>query len=344
MEKAISTIFEAFKSSGFSHKRHLGEVGLEIETECKNTYTPPALKYWNHVSDGSLRDFGIEYILNGPVDRDRVKDVLEEWDVKVNKQFKLVKDSYTTSVHIHLNFLNDTWLTLVNFITAYYLVENLLIKFSGPDRLSNLFCLPICDAENQLSPAKGLFRTISNLQYSKLKLPAESYKYSALNLCNLTKLGTMEVRSMRGVMDIKVIQQWVNLITSIKDFAKTKGLTPRKILDMYGTQGVDIIYHIFGDHVDLIKYANAEELIYKNAWYAAALAKEVNPQDETWGFPKPKKVYKEQQLEMLESLSQAEYKSPYISLPYHLKIMIDEKLMRQLSLSSREVIFMEGDF
>lgn len=341
-----TTIYDSLMAAGFNRiKRHTGEVGIEIETESKRPYEPPKLKFWSHHPDGSLRDFGIEYILEAPVIRGReCRAALEEWDEKVRQKFTLVPDSFSTSVHVHVNFLNNSWIQLANFLTLYYSVENLLIRISGPDRLSNLFCLPLCDAEGELAGILSLVSAIGSLRHGNLGLSAENYKYAALNLCNLTRLGTLEIRSLRGTTDIKEIDNWVEILLSIKDYASQKGLTPPKIIEDIDRLGERILNDIFGDRAKIFeRVTNKEKLIRNNLYYAAKIAGCSRFTDSTWGFPKPKKVYKEKLLEDLNQISQELFSANFKELMPHHKLVVEEMLTRRINTDIRGVVFANGD-
>jgi hypothetical protein len=160
----LSKIYDIMKTANkYPGNKLAGDFGVEIETEVDTAkrYDYPKLRYWTAKKDGSLRDYGVEYVLNSPLSRNELKVALEEFDA-CNKKFKFRKDSISTSVHVHVNMLDDTYLTLANFITAYSLMENPLIDFSGPDRLSNLFCLPFCDAEGGVAQIVELLKAVNN--------------------------------------------------------------------------------------------------------------------------------------------------------------------------------------
>lgn len=335
-------IADCLSKAGYKRfKLHSGEVGIEIETETKAEYIIPQMTFWNSERDGSLRDFGIEYILRSPVSRGKeLKSALDEFKEKTSL-LNFIQDSVTTSVHVHVNFLNDTWLTLANFMTTYYLLENLLIRFSGPDRLSNLFCLPICDAEGELEVIKAFIKNIDKKSYKNLQLPLDYYKYAALNLCNLTRLGTLEVRSMRGVTDTKVITDWVNILMAIKDFAKQDGLVPFEILEMYRRQEGEILRTILPDHHQLLDRKDRDDLIKKNVWYSAMVARSGRINDSMWGFIKPKPVTKPMLLEFLNQSANEMFRQPYNDLPFALKLAVDEYVSRQFEMS--RVIFTNED-
>lgn len=317
-------IYDSLTSVGWRYTKHTGEVGIEIETESKSRYDAPDMKFWESKPDGSLRDFGIEYI-SVPISRGvELRAALNEFKSKT-QNIKFIQNSISTSVHVHINFLNDKWITLANFMTLYYLVEPLLIRYSGPDRVSNLFCLPIRDAEAQIENATGFVASIGSRRYKSLSLAAENVKYSALNLGCFSKLGTMEVRTFRGVTDIDVIEKWVNILMSIKDFAATEGLTPVKILEMFRDVQGEIIYPIFGEHVNELNYPDKVKEITKNLWYARKIATASTKFDSTWGFPKPKKVVKEFYRDQLNKISNVKYKMDYNELDYIYQLVVDEE-------------------
>jgi len=351
-----TTIYESLREAGYTKlTRHTGDIGMEIETESKKAYEVPDLKYWSFHADGSLRNNGIEYIHKAPVTRGRqLKETLQEWDENINKKVKLDPNSYSTSVHVHINFLNNTWLQLANFITTYYSVENFLIRLSGPDRVSNLFCLPICDCEGELPAITSLISNIGMLQHRKLDMSPEHFKYSAMNICNLTKLGTMESRSLRGTLDITEQENWVETLLRIKDFAMTLGLTPPAIVEMADKQGLRFLDTVFGDKAkqfeslknvkgQILTKEDREKLFHKNLYYAAKIAGSSKFNNDQWGFPKPKKIYKQKFMEQLNKLSMQEFNANFEALQPHMRLVIEEMLTRSLNVDVRNVVFAEGE-
>lgn len=104
------------------------------------------MKFWFAQIDPSLRGkFNQEYTLKQPVRfQGELDSALNEFQ-ESTKNIKFIKNSITSSVHVHLNFLNSTFREMGNFITAYALTENLLSNYAGENRKSNLFCLyPRC--------------------------------------------------------------------------------------------------------------------------------------------------------------------------------------------------------
>jgi hypothetical protein len=252
-------------------KRYDGEIGLEIETETKKEYVPSEFKYWTTHRDGSLRDFGQEYVLRQPLKfKDELPVALEEFKEKT-KDIKFIKDSISTSVHVHLNMMNETFKTMGNFLTVYSLVENLLIRYSGPDRLSNLFCLPMCDAEMTYRNICTMMNHISSKNYKGLYFNEGHNKYGALNLASFGTYGSLEVRSYRGTTDINEIYDWVGILYSIVEFAR-RDHNPKDIMDQWKVSGLKLLDNIFGQYREKLTHKDEEKLLKKNLLYAASTA------------------------------------------------------------------------
>jgi len=322
----LSTVYDIMEYSGKgTGTRHTGQFGIEIETESKTPYDYPKSKYWDFKPDNSLRDYGVELVSKGPLTKPELEYALGEFEV-LKVKHKYIQDSISTSIHVHANMLNETFLTVANFLTTWALVENLLIKYSGPDRLSNLFCLSIKDAEGILDKWINLLKTIDTKKYNKVSVPRDSVKYSALNVATLSQLGTLEVRTFRGETDVNIIKKWVEIIDKIMTFSRQKGLTPPIICDLYREHTTDIIDLIFQEYAKEIYVGKVEtkKLIEpNNILYAARLASCSKNWDK-FGILKIKPVYKEKVKEALDLLSKQKFSALFDQLQYHERLVIIE--------------------
>lgn len=254
-----------------NYKRYDGEIGLEIETETKEPYIIPGFAYWNVHEDGSLRDFGREYVLRSPLKYEKeLPSALDEFATKT-KDIKFIKDSPTTSVHVHLNMLNESFRTMGNFLTLYTLFENLLIRYSGEDRRSNLFCLPICDAEDTYKNIVHMFNLIEQKNYKGLFFQENQVKYAALNLGAFNNYGSLEIRSFRGETDPKVIKTWIDILYSMLAYARND-ITPREIMLKWREREGFFLDDVFGKYASAIHRRDEISLIKENIWYAASIA------------------------------------------------------------------------
>lgn len=185
---------------------------LEIEAEfTRNTDSIPP-KDWQVKADHSLRGHGLEYITREPgtvkETAQKVKELLEL------DQFRYYSESHRTSTHVHYNIQNYTLEELVCLILLYYVCEPQLTSFAGEEREGNLFCLRLCDAE----VCGEAFYHVYNEEWMSLSGNFDRFKYAALNIANVSKLGTIEFRQLRGTNDPSLILRWVRMIESLASF------------------------------------------------------------------------------------------------------------------------------
>lgn len=337
----MATIYELLKKYEiYRGNRSTGEVGIEIETETQASYDYPKLKYWKCDRDRSLRNFGVEYILRAPMALGELPSAYAEFKPLV-KEFKFIQTPVSAGVHVHLNMQNDTFLTLANLLTTYSITENLLIRYSGPDRLSNLFCLPMCDAESIVKNNSQMLKDIARNYFSRVQQSEDGVKYGAINLAPLTKLGSVEFRSFRGTTDVEEINKWVQLLMSMKSFSSQRGLLPTHIIDMYRDLPLrEFLANIFGEFHGELMYDDAKELIlgkvkqkigadreYTNLIYGADLASSVKTWD-GFGIPKVKKVYMEKVKGDLDRIAQEVFRTNFDDLDFSHRLVVDDRYHR----------------
>ncbi len=305
--------------------RHDGEFGIEIETETHEEYRQPAFKFWSSHRDGSLRNYGVEYVLKAPLSHDEIPVALQEFESKMPMN-KLIDSPYT-SVHVHVNMQNEDWVTLANFLTTYTLMENVLVRYSGPDRVSNLFCLPIKDAEGCLDNILTVLSHVQKRAFGRIRLAEDQAKYSALNLATLYNLGTAEIRTFRGATTIEPINKWVTIIKRIKDFSRSK-MTPIDIVNACVTDPVVFYRTVLGDCFDLVKDYDIPALTETNLVYAARIAN-IEKQDKwpEFGQIKLKNVVRHG-LKDLDLWAMELFKVPYDQLQPYQALIVDETYMR----------------
>jgi len=265
-------LYDVFARSG-SYQRHDGTFGVEIETETKNDYNVPQFKLWEVHNDNSLRGFGREYVLRAPLSFGKDFDTaLEEFQSKTEK-IPFIKDSVTTSVHVHVNMLNENFTTLGNFVTAYTFVEPMLIRYSGPDRKSNLFCLPMVDAEDTVKNIRNMFSHFEKKNFRVIhNFTPDVCKYAALNLSSLGRLGSLEIRSFRGTPDVKEIRDWVGILNNMLTYSRQEKMTPHDIILDYKNRGVEVLTDIFGEYRPQLRWNDEGELLKKSLYFASSVA------------------------------------------------------------------------
>ena len=187
-----------------------GEYGIEIEVEGENL--PHNIPGWVEHPDGSLRGESTEYIFDGPV---TLKGSVERLD-KIEEAFKSsggkIIPSYRASSHIHVNVSDLPLVKIANFITTYFILEDLLFDFAGRERAGNLFCLRGSDAEGLIYSLSQAVRTGDMVNW----LNNDQIRYSALNVKALIQHGSLEVRGMRSTDDFNEVKQWLRIVHQLR--------------------------------------------------------------------------------------------------------------------------------
>ena len=173
---------------------------------------------WSKKGDGSLRN-GVEYI-SWPANAAESRALIASLYLFFIEQLKKTPEfSWRTSIHVHLNVRPLTTQQLGNLSLLYCIFEFLLFRFAAPERMDNIFCVPVTD-----STLGSKLNTFLNSPILKV-LPADSLiylfdgwdKYSALNFSRLRDLGTVEFRHMGGTWDTEKLGYWLNLIGALYD-------------------------------------------------------------------------------------------------------------------------------
>lgn len=283
----------------YSFKNYVGDYGLELEMETVSEVVYPdgflvdnmkvyqnqkeydlpdtLTKEWRAITDGSLRNFGIEYIFRKPLKYDEAISALENFRESI-KSIKFIENSNSCSTHVHINFMKEDFLTLGNFITIWVLFENILVEYSGEHRRSNFFSLPTRAAEVLYLNIVTMFSKLSKKDPSGLSWSVNTCKYGSINLATLAKLGSLEVRTFRGTTDMNIVIKWVSVLNNILEFSR-KDTTPRAILRAYRDYGPDFLFDkIFGDYADDLRSCidcPVDEYIDNGLLYAGSIADSV---------------------------------------------------------------------
>lgn len=195
-------------------------IGVEFEFEnvrllaCEKY---PYNDFWNREEDGSLRDLGIEFTLNGPMFGKDLEDALELMGRMANEQKFLT--GYRTSVHVHLD-VRDLSIKQIHKLCLFYTIfERAFFRFIGEERDKSNFCIPwfrsnsyfkyiaaLNDPEPNNEKIRGYFHNLG--------------RYSALNLDAIKTYGSLEFRAMHGCKDMEKVRGWINLIMSLKKAAR----------------------------------------------------------------------------------------------------------------------------
>ncbi len=230
----------------FKHRRkEKGDIGLEIEVEGRNVELFGHLPRdnWRVERDGSLRNGGVELVLNKPLSRVGVIRALKEVNDFEKQNGVRVEDNGRAGVHVHINMQNYTVTQVYNFICAYMIFEDQLTEFCGDHRSGNLFCLRVRDAEDIID---HLVHILQSKQWNEFN--SNHYRYAAMNVTSLYKYGSLEFRAMRSTTDKDVLLQWIDTLLAIRDWS-AKFNNPEELVMSLSHEGCDKTFNdVFGNN------------------------------------------------------------------------------------------------
>lgn len=218
-------------------------IEIEMETTAPVDMSTVAFKNFSAKNDGSLRNWGVEFV-SAPISFKDRKAVLDEFDnILSTKLFdKRIEDCARTSVHIHANMRDKTYLQLMNVLTAYVICEGPMVAWCGPTRMGNLFALRIPEASTNFDTLVERTKVYDAAYFNG------EQRYSALNLCALSTFGTIEFRSLRGVYDTKVYDKWMMALAKLIEVSTTEFRNPLEIVDYYqNTPNNAFLHRFLGD-------------------------------------------------------------------------------------------------
>lgn len=219
-----------------------GDVGIEIEVE--GTRLPVAEKFWNNEADGSLRGAETrEYVLMKPSTLKEARMALSYLDAQYKAHDTVVDDSVRAGVHVHVNVQDLNAVQLYNFMVLYLILEEPLVKWCGPHREGNLFCLRAGDADYLLGQLQqvAVTRDFGALHSDQLR-------YASMNVKALGTYGSLEFRAMRGTRDLDLIYKWAEVLVGLREVAKNFE-SPEKIIEWFSAgDAKSFIKHALGEH------------------------------------------------------------------------------------------------
>lgn len=245
-------------------KESKGIFGVEIECEGEGLAVMET-KYWKTEADGSLRghfpDKSAEWVFNSPLSFNEAVKAINQLSSTQKECGAKINFSFRTSTHVHVNMQDLTEDQVLNFIYTYVLIEEVLLNFCGPSRKANRFCLSINDGEGTLDFLNQMFRLGVG---SVRRFHENEVRYAALNIAALNKYGSIEIRSMRGTLDIDVLTTWLCALGNLRSFA-TERTHVHEIHDLFVNNTPEnflrmVLRDVYGD----FEYEGMEKDIRKN--------------------------------------------------------------------------------
>lgn len=230
------------------------KIGVEIEVE------GDGLKYevegWDSHDDGSLRGEAVEYVLPTPLTLPTVKKRLNTLSEAL--EGCEVKDTGRAGVHIHINIQDMEEQHVFNFIILYLIFEEVLIRYCGEDRIGNLFCLRMRDAEylSELLQEAAQLKDFGALY-------TDDVRYASINCKALVQYGSLEFRGMRSTIDSDVLVPWIEMLLALKEKAKCYHQASEITIDLSRFSPEGLAKDIFTKHFDKLDYPDLTKDVMK---------------------------------------------------------------------------------
>lgn len=193
-------------------------AGVELEIEDVAGVHGGLPHGWKAEEDGSLRNHGTEYISPPleasviPIHFNHIHEGLVSASGKANHF------SDRTSIHVHVNCLDQTQDEVKSIVLWYALFEPLFFAMVDPSRSNNIHCV-------------GLDQTSLSATYSRtLPIFVQKWsKYTALNLLPLSTQGTIEFRHMEGHNNIPRFTAWIKTLENLWTYGQANQLDKASI-------------------------------------------------------------------------------------------------------------------
>ncbi len=254
-------------------------VGIEVELQRMAMARDNAtLCYWNPVTDGSLRNRGLEYVLIAPMFGADIVAATEELESFVSAFVERKKISQSTllddntSVHVHVDCRDMKDAALKMFILMALLMEQVLFSYASPERENNVFCVSAIKADQEVPRVGRIAYALGQEGIGIYDALSESSKYASVNLRALATFGSIEFRAHRGEYKQERLIEWVNILLSLKEAAINTTYSPDTLLVAAQSDPVGLVEELFGTMSDaVIRASTARDVTIGSKLLAEAL-------------------------------------------------------------------------
>ena len=233
-------------------------LGIEIEVENIPNLVPLDT-YWSTHEDGSLRNYGREFV-SGALNPQQCVVALDYFFKHLKQSNPDYSFSNRTSIHVHLNVRDMTQDQIYAMVLLYAIFEKFFYQFAGKRRLNSIFCVPLFRS-NMLSKAYEMIYGLNQTWH----------KYSGLNLRPMLDsedrrgYGTIEFRHLYGTDDQETILSWLQAIICLRHYAMQENVAEtllREIETMNTTSSyMSLFMKVFPAHQHTINKKDIEECV-----------------------------------------------------------------------------------
>lgn len=265
MSKTVGDLFDKGMSSRSflpcDKIPHKGLVGIEVELEGMGYFYDYIEKggidlgFWRVITDGSLRDNGLEFVLSEPLSGHDLLETISLLDKTITDfskgRGKPPSVSERTSTHVHVDVRDMNFNQLTHYIILFIVFERSFFKAfgDGGERANNNYCTP-----THMSDKVQTLNTILTGGYgNKYDVINHSSKYSSLNLKAIHKLGSLEARLHEATWKGSELTLWVNVLLSLKTYCLENELSLTEFSSSISMEGFNtFISRLFNEDEAII--------------------------------------------------------------------------------------------
>lgn len=185
--------------------------GVECEIESIKEIYGQLSAMWRITEDGSLRNYGHEFI-SKPLADDLARGAFRELHSKLVYRNPQEAFSERTSIHVHMNVQSMTEEQVRTLLLIYALFEPVFFDMVDDSRKHNIHCVPLTDTY-----LPSLYKHPLNALLSRW------HKYTALNLIPVSHQGTVEFRHMHGHNSPSLFDEWLHILGNLDRLSRQVG-------------------------------------------------------------------------------------------------------------------------
>jgi len=235
-------------------------IGLEIELENIRHLgmpledgVPVGAGWWIFKRDGSLRNWGGEFVFSAPLAGDEIIHALDDLVLILAGSRPIASDR--CSGHLHLDVRDLTQEQLFMLLLLSIIFEKPMYKMGGDRRNSN-YCVPFFKSSSLLRDMQMLrgFRSGDDFATYFGQEHHEGYKYTGMNVRPVGYQGSVEYRMLEGTYDPNRVLDWVNIILSLKRSAIGLGIQADVSLQTISRLPLEeLVQLVFGEFAHTIR-------------------------------------------------------------------------------------------
>jgi hypothetical protein len=207
---------------------HENLIGLELEVEnFQGGNVWSRMKFWDTITDGSLRNNGREFVLKYPLGGYSLEQAMTELWANIHEGGSAFHINARTSLHVHVDLRTFTLDEVKRFFILYMVMEKSLYGMAGVGRDKNIYCPATYEAYDQ--NIATILRCTSLNQLDDISRNWE--KYTGINMTRARDLNTVEIRIHNGTLNGSVARRWVNSILTLVKEVKEPTVTLESSVD-----------------------------------------------------------------------------------------------------------------